>query len=350
MNTTVAEIAAFVGGTVVGDSSTPLTGISGIRQAGPGDLTFLADSRYVPFLETTNASAILVSLDVMESEKALIQVSDPYLALTALLKRVQAETAYHPTDIHPTAVISEDVEMGRHVAVGAHVCIANGCRIGDGVTLYPGVYIGHGCEIGAGTLIYPNAVIREGTRIGKRCIVHSGAALGSDGFGFASVDGKHEKVPQVGTVVIGDDVEIGANTAVDRATFGQTIVGEGTKIDNLVQIGHNVRVGKHTVICGNAGIAGSTVVGDRVTIAAGAGIAGHIEVGEGAVIGAYSGVSKSIKPGRAVFGYPAVEHSRSKRIIAAQRQLPDLVRVIRDLEKRVAELEGQLDGKAEDNR
>ena len=247
-------------------------------------------------------------------------------------------------------MIGEDVEMGNHVAVGALVCIADGCRIGDGVTLYPGVYVGHGSEIGTGTLIYPNVTIREGTRIGKRCVIHAGAAIGSDGFGFASVDGKHEKVPQVGTVSLGDDVEVGANSAVDRATFGTTIIGEGTKIDNLVQIGHNVRVGKHTVVCGNAGIAGSTVVGDRVTIAAGAGIGGHLEIGEGAVIGAYSGVSKSIKPGRAVFGYPAVDYSRSKRIIAAQRQLPDLVRTIRTLEKRVAELEGQLDGKAEDNR
>ncbi|MCP4640184.1 MAG: UDP-3-O-(3-hydroxymyristoyl)glucosamine N-acyltransferase [bacterium] len=349
MNTTVNEIAALVGGTVVGNGAIPITGINGIRQAASGDLTFLADTRYVNFLSSTHASAILVRQEIERADQALIQVDDPYMAVAVVLKRIQADNARPPEGIHPTATIHPSVELGEGVAVGPYVTIEEGCQVGARTHLYAGVVIAHSSVVGADCVLHANVVFREQTVVGDRCIIHAGAVLGSDGFGFASLDGKHEKIPQVGTVVLGNDVEIGANTTIDRATFGQTVVGEGTKIDNLVQIGHNTRIGKHTVICGNAGIAGSTIIGDRVTIAAGAGIAGHLEVGDGAVIGGYSGVSKSVRPGQKVFGYPAVEYGRSKRMHGALRQLPDALRQMRTLEQRIAQLEGQLNGTAEDD-
>lgn len=349
MNSTVAEIAELVGGRIVGDASARITGINGIRQAGQGDITFLADPRYASCLRTTKASAVLVRPDVDKCAKPLIQVEDPYLAVAAILKKVQAEMARHPDGVHETAVLGDRVEMAADAAVGAHAVVGHGTRIGQGTVIYPNVYIGNECTIGDGCIIYPNVTMREQVQIGNRCVIHSGAVIGSDGFGFASLDGKREKIPQVGIVIIEDDVEIGANAAIDRATFGTTTIGKGTKIDNLVQIGHNTRIGEHTVICGNAGIAGSTVIGDRVTIAAGAGLAGHLEVGDGAVIAAYSGVSKSVKPGQMVFGYPAVEHARAKRMHASLRQLPDALRHLRALEERIKELEGRLHGMPEDD-
>jgi UDP-3-O-[3-hydroxymyristoyl] glucosamine N-acyltransferase len=349
MNTTVAEIAAIVGGTVIGDGSTPITGINGIRQAASGDITFLADPRYFRDLETTKASAILGPPDLTVWRNPIIQVPDPYLAVAALLKRVQADMARRPEGVHPSAVVGTNVQLGEGVALGPYAVVGDDCRIGDGTVVYPGAYIAPACRVGMNCVIFPNVTIREYTTVGDRCTIHAGAVIGSDGFGFANVDGKHEKIPQVGIVVIGNDVEIGANSAIDRATFGQTTIGDGTKIDNLVQIGHNTRIGRHTVICGNAGVAGSTIIGDRVTVAAGAGLAGHMEVGDGATIGAYSGVSKSVKPGQTVFGYPAVEHGRSKRMHAALRQLPEALRLLKSLERRIAELEGLANGTPEDD-
>lgn len=349
MNKTVAEIADLVGGTVIGDTDTPINGINGIRHAQAGELTFLADRRYAAYLGSTKASAVLVSPEISQSDKALIQVPAPYVAMAAILKQIQRESARHPKGIHETATVSESARLGANVTLGPHVYVGENTVIDSNTIIYPNVYIGAGCRIGKGCLIYPNATLREDTVVGERCTIHSGAVLGSDGFGFANMDGRHEKIPQVGQVVVGDDVEIGANTAIDRATFGQTVIGNGTKIDNLVQIGHNTRIGKDTVICGNAGIAGSAIIGDRVTIAAGAGIGGHLEVGDGAVVAGYSGVSKSVKPGQSVFGFPAVEHARAKRMYAALRQLPDVLRQMRTLTERVAELEGQLHDQTEDD-
>ncbi|MBN2307894.1 MAG: UDP-3-O-(3-hydroxymyristoyl)glucosamine N-acyltransferase [Candidatus Hydrogenedentes bacterium] len=349
MKSTVGEIADLVGGTVIGDRTVPITGLNGIREAGAGELTFLADPRYTGFLKTTQAAAVIVYAGVTEGGKTLIQVPDPYQAVGVLLHWIQQATVRHPRGIHPTAVIGEDVRLGEGVALGAHVCLEDGCVLGDRTVVYAGAYVGTGAALGADCLIYPNVTICDSVRIGDRCIIHPGAVIGADGFGFAVVGGRQTKIPQVGTVVIGDDVEIGANTTVDRATFGETTIGEGTKIDNIVQIGHNTRVGEQTIICGKAGVSGSTIIGDRVTIAGGVGLAGHLEVGDGASIGAYSGVSKSIKPGQKVFGYPAVEHTRAKRMYAALRQLPDTLRYIRVLERRIAKLEGKPNAEAEDD-
>ena len=349
MKASVAEIAELVQGKVLGDKTVEITGFNSIRQALPGDLTFVADSRYASYLERTEATAVLVPRNITHPARTLIQVANPYAAFAAVLTRFRPSATHHPEGIHPSAVVGENVRIGENVALGAHATVADKAEIGDGATLYAGCYVGHGAKIGADCLLYPNVVIRENVTLGARCIVHGGAVIGADGFGFLPAQQGHQKIPQIGTVVIEDDVEIGANTTIDRATFGQTLIRRGTKIDNLVQIGHNVETGEHCIICGNAGISGSAILGNRVTIAAGAGVAGHIEVGDNVTVAALSGVTKSVPAGRVVSGFPAIDHDREKLIKAGTRMLPEALRRIRTLERRLAELEGKLDGTAEDN-
>jgi len=350
MSKTVAEIAEQIGGVVIGDRDVRITGVNGIREAGPGDLTFVRSARYRPFLSTTKAASVLVSPDITEGHRSLIQVPNPDLAFARILQDFAAERTHRPIGIHPTVVIGGNVSLGKNVTLGAYVVLADHCRIGDAAILYPGVYIGYGAQIGPGTVIYPNTVVLEGVTVGARCILHSGVVLGADGFGFAPLKGAWTKIPQVGTVIIGDDVEIGANTAIDRATFGATRIGSGTKIDNLVQIGHNVEIGEHSIVAGTAGIAGSAVIGSHVMIGAGAGVAGHLDIGDNVQVAGFSGVTKSITSGQVVSGFPAIDHNRDKRIQAGQRMLPDALRRLRRIEQRVQELEEQLHGKAADDR
>ncbi|GMU93763.1 MAG: UDP-3-O-acylglucosamine N-acyltransferase [Candidatus Hydrogenedentota bacterium] len=340
MDMTLAEIAQIVGGTVVGDGSVRIHGLNGIREARNGELTFVADSRYGSYIDSTQASAILVSRRITCGPKPLIQVDDPRQALLILLSRMEADLFRSVPGIHPSAVVDKGAQLGRDVTIGAHAVISEGAKLGDGVTVGAGAYVGAHCRIDTQTIIKPNVTILDRVEIGARCILHSGSVIGADGFGFVEHDGVQVKVPQVGTVVIGDDVEIGANTCIDRATFGATRVGSGSKIDNLVQIGHNVQLGRNAIVCGNAGIAGSTLLGDNVIVGAGAGLAGHIEIGEGAKIAGYSGVTKSVPAGATVFGYPAVDAEKNRRMQAALRQLPDTLRRIRHLEQRIAQLEG----------
>ncbi len=351
MNTSVRQIAELVGGRVIGDSTVKITGLNGIRQATPGDLTFVADDRYRPFIEETKAAAVLVPRDIERCGKPLplIQVANPYAAFATVLQSFRPPTMHHPEGVHPTAVIGKDAVLGRGVGVDAHVVIADGAEIGDGVVLYAGTYVGRNSRIGAKTLVYANVSIREDVLIGEDCIIHPGAVIGSDGFGFTSDASGHKKIPQCGRVVIGDNVEIGANSAIDRATFGKTVIGSGTKIDNLVQIGHNAQIGEHCLISGNAGIAGSAILGDFVTVAAGAGVTGHVEVGDHVTIGALAGVTKSIPPGKTVSGFPATDHNTERRLKAGIRRVPDALRQLRDLEQRLEALEKGLDGKTEDN-
>jgi len=350
MDKSLQEITGLVGGALAGDSTVRITGVNGIKQAGPHELTFLAHSHYRSYLETTKAGAILVTPDIAVPGKNLIHVADPYVALTAVLQLVEEETLRHPVGRHPSAVVAPGVRLGADVALDAHTVVCEGSEVGDRVVLYAGVYVGRNCVIGPDTVIYPNVVLREGTRVGARCIIHSGTVLGSDGFGFVFTEGRQMKIPQVGTVVLDDDVEVGANSAVDRAAVGTTTIGQGTKIDNLVQIGHNVRIGKHCVISGQTGIAGSATLGNYVALGARAGIAGHIEVGDGVMVGALAGVTKSHPAKKIVSGFPAKDHEEEKRIQAALRSLPALLRRVRDLEKRVEELEGPVNGTTEDDR
>jgi len=273
------------------------------------------------------------------SRAALLSVADPYLAFLRLARAFQAELPMRPRGVHPNAVVDPSAHIGQDVSIGACAVVEKDASIADGVTLCPGVFVGVGASVGEGSYLFPNVIVLHAVHLGRRVIVHSGTVLGSDGFGYLQRDGLHEKVPQLGKVVVDDDVEIGANVCIDRATLGETRIGKGVKIDNLVHIAHNVTVGDGTLVIAQVGISGSTQIGTGVTIAGQAGLAGHIKVGDGATIGAQAGVTKPVAAGERVSGYPAMDHERARRLNAYYRKLPDLYEQLRALEDRVRELE-----------
>jgi UDP-3-O-[3-hydroxymyristoyl] glucosamine N-acyltransferase len=340
MRVTLDAVARAIEGTVLGDGSVEITGVAGIREAGEGDLTFLANPRYEPYLELTNASAVIVAENHRSIGKPLIQNPNPYLAFLKAVRFFQGDAAPPPPGAHSTAVIAEGASVDPSASVGPHVVIEAGATIGPRAVIQAGSFIGSGVRIGADTILYPNVTVREGCEIGARGIVHSGTVVGSDGFGFVRDGEIYLKLPQVGNVVVEDDVELGACVTIDRATTGTTRIGAGTKIDNLVQIAHNVQIGQNCIIVAQVGISGSTVLGDHVVLAGQVGVIGHIEIGSGAMVGAKSGVSKSIKPGERVFGYPALPVAHAKRVEAGLRHLPELIQTVRQLKRRVRELEG----------
>ena len=338
---TLEELAAELDGTVVGDGSVAIRDVAGIREAMPGDVSFIANSRYEAYLDETRASAVICSRETRDAPVPLLQVDNPYLAFQRVVRIFRPETHRPAPGLHSSAVVAHDAVLGAEVSIGAHCVVASGVRLGDRVVVMPGGYVGHHAVIGADTVLYPRVTVREQCVIGARCILHPGVVIGSDGFGFAFDAGIYHKVPQVGNVVIGDDVEIGANTTVDRATTHSTQIGDGTKIDNLVQIGHNFVIGKHCIIVAQVGISGSTVLEDYVTLGGQTGLVGHIRIGRGAMVGAQSGVSKSVPADTVVSGTPAIAHSTWKRLQAFTQKLPELFRRTRSLEERVAESERQ---------
>jgi UDP-3-O-[3-hydroxymyristoyl] glucosamine N-acyltransferase len=338
---TLAELAGELGGDVVGDGSIVIRGVAGIREALPGDITFLANSRYEAHLAETRASAVICSREPRQSSLPLLQVDNPYLAFQRAVRVFRPESHRPEPGVHASAVVSGEAIVGAGASIGAHCVVERGARIGARVVLMPGCYVGAMAAVGDDTLLYPCVTVREECELGRSCIVHSGAVIGSDGFGFAFDAGRYHKVPQVGNVIIGNDVEIGANTTIDRATTDSTRIGDGTKIDNLVQIGHNVIVGRHCIIVAQVGIAGSTELEDYVTVGGQAGLVGHIRVGARAMVGAQSGVTKSVPADTVVTGYPAVPHSAWKRLYAFLQKLPLLFQRTKDLERRMDALEKQ---------
>jgi UDP-3-O-[3-hydroxymyristoyl] glucosamine N-acyltransferase len=291
------EIAELLEGELNGDPNIIIKGISGIREAEEGDITFLANRKYYSLMQTTRASAVIIPKDISFNLKPIIKVENPSLAFAKLISIFSPMKVAHPKGIHPTALIGKDVELGKDIGIGAYTVICDNVKIGDRTIVYSGCYIGHHTIIGSDTLIYPNVTVREEIKIGSRVIIHSGTVIGCDGFGYATVGGIHHKIPQVGIVEIGDDVEIGANVTIDRARFNKTVIGKGTKIDNLVQIAHNVIIGQNCIIVAQTGISGSTTIGKGVILAGQTGIVGHITIGDGAVVAAQSGVSKSVACG-----------------------------------------------------
>lgn len=352
MNLTARDIAQLVGGELVGNPDQPVTGVAGIREAQPGDLAFIASPKYYSALKTTQAAAVIIARNAkIESGSpapsgatgpVLIRVDNPVQAFTQLVLRVMPPPVKFAPGIHPSAVIAPDAKLGKDVSIQPYAIIEPGAVIGDRTVIGAGAYVGHGCAIGADCLLYANVTLREYTVLGNRVILHSGVVLGADGFGYETANGKHQKVPQVGTVEIGDDVEIGANSAVDRARFGKTRVGRGTKIDNLVQIAHNCVIGEDCIICGQAGMAGSTIIGNRVTLAGQVGIAGHLTIGDGAIMMGQTGIAQDVEPGSILFGAPGLPHKMFKRSYVAFEHLPELVAKVRELEKLVAELQAKL--------
>ena len=336
------ELAEIVGGEVSGDGTVNITGVAGIKEAEKGQITFLANSKYESYLATTKASALITEGTGNFSGPA-INVENPYLAFLKVVTLFdKSPIERYPRKIHSTAVISESASIGADVSIGAYAVIGENVVIGDRSTILPLTSIEEDVKIGEDCLIYPHVTLRERCEIGNRVIIHSGTVIGSDGFGYAKQGSEHHKIPQIGIVRVEDDVEVGANTTVDRATTGVTFIGSGTKVDNLVQIAHNVVVGENSVLAAQVGISGSTELGKSVVLAGQAGLAGHIKIGEGARVGAQGGVTKSIPAGTTVSGYPAREHSFARKIYAASTRLPDLLKDFRDLQKRVETLEKGL--------
>jgi len=345
MRKTIAEIAKLVNGEIVGNPDVVITGICGIKEAKEGDLTFVANPKYLSLMENTQASAIITSREIKVAPKPIIRTDNPSLAFAKMVSFIFPEDSIPFKGVHKTAIIGKDVKLGKDAAIGPYVIIDDNAVIGDKTVIYGGCYIGHHSTIGSESLIYPNVSIREKITIGNRVIIHSGTVIGSDGFGFATIKGLHHKIPQIGTVIIEDDVEIGANVTIDRARFDKTIIGKGTKIDNLVQIAHNVIVGENSIIVAQAGISGSTVIGKNVMLAGQAGLVGHISIGDGAIVAAQAGVTKSIPANTKVSGYPAKPHDIAKVVNACLQRLPQLVEKVKELQKKIEELENKLKGK-----
>ncbi len=346
MTVTIAQICGIIGADVPPDAGHyEISGLAALDTAGSSDLSFISNPRYRKFLASTKARAVIVPQGIESPETlfALI-VDDPYFAFLQVIEVFNTRT---PADIasgvHERAVIDPTAVLGENVSIGAGAVIGPGVRIGDTTTIGPGSVIMKDSTIGTACVFYPNVTVMDGCGVGNRVILHAGVVIGSDGFGFAPHEGSLHKIPQIGSVQIGDDVELGACTCIDRAVFGVTVVEKGTKIDNLVQVAHNVRVGSSTVIASQTGISGSTTIGSGVKIGGQAGFAGHITVGDGASIGAQAGVTKDVPPGETVSGYPAKKHTKAMRLEASLRNLPDLMKKVKMQEQRIVELERILE-------
>jgi UDP-3-O-[3-hydroxymyristoyl] glucosamine N-acyltransferase len=343
----LSKIAVLVGGTVEGDPEAEIERLAKIEDAGPGEVTFLANLKYSKHLVSTGATAILIGRDVQPAEIArrkspinLLRVDDPYASFAKLIDVFHPPATSLPVGIHPTAVVPTSASLGRSAAIGAHVVLGERCVVGDNTSIWHGCVLGDDAHVGAACILYPNVVVREQCVIGDRVIIQPGAVIGGDGFGFAPLpDGTYSKIPQRGRVIIEDDVEIGANTTIDRATIGETRIKKGTKLDNLIQVAHNCVVGENTMMAAQAGVSGSTKLGKGCMIGGQVGFAGHLQIADKTSVGAQSGVHRSvIEPGRTIFGSPALDHKERFRIEGALRRLPELLSTVRDLQNRLDEL------------
>lgn len=338
MRKTLKELAELIGGEIVGDPLVLIKGVAPLDEAQEGDITFFANSKLATSLKKTRASAVIIDYDTPGNGKPIIRIDNPYAAFSKIME-LWVKTKSQSPGIHPTAVLGEQVSLGSSVSVGAYVVIEDRVKIDDDTTIKPHTFIGDNSRIGKNCYIHPRVTISEKVELGDNVIVHSGTVLGSDGFGFAGDNGTHRKIPQIGKVVIGNNVEIGANVTIDRATFGKTWVKDGTKIDNLVQIAHNVEIGKNCIIVGQVGICGSVKIGDGVILAGQVGVVGHLTIGDGVKVAAKSVVTKSVPAGKFVSGYPARDHNEEKRIKASITRLPSLVKAVQELSKRLEKYE-----------
>lgn len=338
MTITVSQISELISGEIAGDGSIEITGFAPADSAKAGDLTFAEKEHHFLAAENSEAAAILVSGPFTSSSKTLIRVKDVRVTMARMLPHF-FPTDVHEPGIHPTAVVAPSATIDPTAHIGPHVVVGERVRIGAKTALMGGNHIGRDCQIGDDTCLHPSVVVYSDCRIGNRVSIHSGTVIGADGYGYIFDEGRHRKVLQVGNVVVQDDVEIGANTTVDRAAFGSTVIGQGAKIDNLVHIAHNAKIGAHCIIMGQVGVAGSTEVGHYTVVASQTGIAGHLKIGNQVKIGAKSGIMKDVEDGGAVLGVPAVAGNQAKRQWLAIQQLPDLIKRVRALEKGV--IQGQ---------
>ncbi len=335
----VEALARLLDGTLYGDGEKEIAGIAGLESAGPGDLTFADGERALGRAAVSGAGCVLIPASAALPEKTAIAVKHPKLALIraaeALLPKARVEAG-----VHATAIVAETARLASDVAVGAHAVIEDGVKIGKGSVVGAGVFLGRGVEVGPDCVLHPHVAIYRGARIGARVVVHSGAVLGADGFGYVFAEGRHHKFPQLGRVVVEDDVEIGANATIDRGALGDTIVGAGSKIDNLVQIAHNVRIGRHAVIAAQTGISGSAVVGDYVVMGGQVGVGDRVKIEAQAVVGAQAGIpsGKIIRRGSAIWGTPARPMAEFKKTYAAIKSLPYLARKLKELQLKAGKL------------
>jgi UDP-3-O-[3-hydroxymyristoyl] glucosamine N-acyltransferase len=350
---TVGDIAKLLGAELIGDARTLITGVSGIDGAQPGTIAFIENENLLETALGSSASAIIAPASIgakvpaCDRKKGLqgkpaVLTGNPRLAFAKVMEYLQ------PLDlpevgIHPTAIVEPDAYLGEGVTIREFCYVGKSAHIGDGAVLYPHVVVGNGAQIGNATILYPSVVINHHVHVGERVRIHSGSVIGGDGFGYVLDDGKHHKVPQIGTVIIEDDVEIGANVCIDRAMLGATRVGSGSKVDNLVQIAHNVQIGKNVILCGQVGLSGSVVVEDNAVLAGQVGLRDHVKIGKGAVLGAKSGVMNNIAAGEFVMGSPAVPQREFLKQEAAARKLPEAIRTLRSLEKQVHALQAQIE-------
>ena len=337
MKKTVKELAQFLGGTVIGDENREISDVKGLAEAGSDDISFAVEP-YTEYLPQVHAGAVITEKEYPAGNNTLVLVENPRLAFSKLLE------LFHPRQsvqkgIHSTAVVDESAKIGENTAVMAYAVIGKNVRIGAGSVIYPYVFIGDNVTIGANAAIYPGAVIMENTVMGDNAVIRAHAVIGGEGFGFATKDGRHTRIPQIGNVTIGDDVEIGACTTIDNGTLGSTKVGRGTKIDNLVHLGHNVEIGEDCFVIAQTGIAGSTKVGNHVTFAGQTGCTGHITIGDNVTFAGKSGIVGNVASNTINAGFPARPHIEWSRTQVYIKKLPDLAKTVKALEKRIAELE-----------
>ena len=343
MEFTASQVAAYINGTVEGDENAVINNFAKIEEGVPGAISFLANPQYEHFLYETRSSVVLVNEDFKPAQPVsatLIRVKNAYEAVSKLLQLYESMKPKR-TGISSLAFIAETAKVGKDVYIAPFVAIGDGAEVGDGAELHPHATIGPRAKVGKNTIMYSNSVVYHDCVVGDRCILHAGCVIGADGFGFAPTAQGYEKIPQIGIVTIEDDVEIGANTCIDRSTMGSTIVHKGVKLDNLVQIAHNVEVGSHTVMSAQVGVAGSCKVGEWCMLGGQVGVAGHITLGDRVYAGAQSGLSggRKLKEGNCtVMGYPAIDHQNFARSAAAYKNLPNLVKQVNELQKEIDEL------------
>lgn len=341
------KLAELVGGELAaGAADKVVTGLNSIADAGPGEVTFLGNTRYLPTLKTTRAGAVLVSDDLDASDApaglALIRVKNPTLAFSSVIRFFGSTSMEFVPGVHPTAVVASSAVFDpQKVSIGPHAVIEDDVVMGDGCIIHAGAYLGRGAKLGTDCVIHANAVIQDRCLLGSRVIIHACSAIGTDGFGYEVSNGRHQKIEQVGIVQIDDDVEIGSCTTVDRARFGRTWIGEGTKIDNLVQVAHNCIIGKHCIIVGQVGISGSTRLGNYVVLGGQVGLVGHVELGDKVMVHAKSVVTKSLPQAGAYLGYPARPLMEGRKMMALPARIPELIDRVRELEKKLAALEAK---------
>ncbi len=335
MTCTVRELAALVGGQVHGDGDLPIAAARPLSEAGPGHITFADHARHLAELHACPADAAVVSPDVPPNGKALIRVADPFAAFVAIARHLHGRPEPPPHGIDPRASVHPGAAVGPDASIHPFAVVGDGAVIGARCRLHSGAVVGRGCRLGDDVTLYPHAVLYDDTVLGDRVTVHAHAVLGADGFGYRLQEGRHVKVPQLGRVEVGDDVEIGAGTTIDRGTFGATRIGAGTKIDNQVMIAHNCQVGRHNIVVSQVGMAGSSGTGDYVVIAGQVGVVDHVHIGDGAVIGGQAAVTKDVPPGQRMLGSPATPEREQKRILMSLLSLPELRKRVRAVEQRI---------------